>query len=398
MAFPVLKQFFKQRHFLSASVVSAPSIFPQMAHPYTRSLSLDLTEPFVLKKGGKLSHIDVDLQTHGQLNKNGDNAILICHPLTMDANVSNGGDTERSDGWWNFLVGPHRPVDINRFFVICMNVIGGCQGTTGPMSTDPNTGLPFKTNFPEVAIQDMVDVQKMTLLQLGVQHLYAVIGGSLGGMQALEWSVRHPDFLTRCVAIATGPQLSSQGLAFDIVGRQCIINDPDWKKGDYDLEQGGTVSGLALARMIGHITYISKNIMDHKFGRKLQDGRSDEGFNTSFAIESFLTYNSDKFVRRFDPNSYLYISKAMDTYDLYEGFETLDESLKRSKCDFLVVSFSSDWLFPPADSIELATSLARIERRVHHVNIHTDLGHDAFLIDAPEITHMNELVANFLKP
>jgi homoserine O-acetyltransferase len=368
-----------------------------MAPPFTRKVSLDLPEPFILKKGRQLSDIEVDLQTHGELNEDGKNAILICHPLTMDANVSNGSSPDQADGWWNFLVGPGCPVDTNRFFVICMNVIGGCHGTTGPMSTDPDTGKPFKTSFPEVTIQDMVDVQKMTLLQLGVQHLYAVVGGSLGGMQALEWSVRHPDFMTRCVAIATGPQLSSQGLAFDIVGRQCITNDPDWKQGDYDLDQGNTVSGLALARMIGHITYISKNIMDHKFGRKLQDGRSDEGFNTSFVIESFLTYNSEKFVHRFDPNSYLYISKAMDTYDLCEGFTALDDSLQRSKCDFLVVSFSSDWLFPPADSIELVTSLARIERCVHYVNIETDLGHDAFLIDAPEITHMNDLVASFLK-
>lgn len=369
-----------------------------MAEPITRTLKLELPTPLVLKKGGQLEQVEVNLQTHGKLNAKGDNAILVCHPLTMDANVCHEGENKQKDGWWNFLVGPKKAVDTERFFVICCNVIGGCQGSTGPMSNNPQTGQAYKTEFPEVSIQDMVDVQKLTVEQLGVKKLYAVIGGSLGGMQALEWSVRYPELLKRCIAIATGPQLSSQGLAFDIIGRRCITNDPEWKEGQYDIEKGETVSGLALARMIGHITYISKNIMDHKFGRKLQDGSSDDGFNTSFAVESFLKYNSDKFIQRFDPNAYLYLTKAMDTYDLCEGFNDLDESLARSQCDFLLVSFSSDWLFPPADSVDLATSLARLDRRVHYANIETDLGHDAFLINAPEIQPMTQMVTSFLKP
>jgi homoserine O-acetyltransferase len=361
-----------------------------------QSLNLNLEKALKLRKGGQLEDIVVSYQTHGELNKNKDNAILICHPLTMDANVSGERQGPKPDGWWNFLVGPGRPVDTNRFFVVCSNVLGGCQGTTGPISIDQKTGKPYKTSFPEVTIHDMVDVQKLFLDQLGVPELYAVVGGSLGGMQALEWTVRYPDYVKRCAAIATGSQLSSQGLAFDVVGRQCITKDPEWNGGDYDIDTGGAVPGLALARMIGHITYISKNIMDHKWGRKLQDGRSDEGFNTSFAVESFLQYNSEKFIKRFDPNAYLYISKAMDTYDLGDGFDSLDESLKRALCKFLVISFSSDWLFPPEDSIDLATSLARVNRSVHYANIDTDLGHDAFLIDAPEIQHMCHLVENFL--
>jgi homoserine O-acetyltransferase/O-succinyltransferase len=359
-------------------------------------IELPLSEPLVLKKGGTLEKVEIALQTHGHLNATKDNAILICHPLTMDANVSDGGQDHAIPGWWNFLVGPQRPVDTERFFVVCCNVIGGCKGSTGPMSVNPKTQTLYRTEFPEITIQDMVVVQKLLLDHLDVKSCYAVIGGSLGGMQALEWSVRYPHHVQRCIAIATGSQLSSQGLAFDVVGRECITGDPSWNHGRYDSEQGVFVKGLALARMIGHITYISKNMMEEKFGRRLQDGKSDEGFKTAFAIESFLHYNSEKFIQRFDPNSYLYLSKAMDTYDLSEGFASLEDSLARSNCETLVISFSSDWLFPPGDSIQLASTLARLGHKVTYANIETDLGHDAFLIDAPEIAHMKDLVQKFL--
>ena len=362
----------------------------------SKIIQLPLKEPLVLKKGGILEKLEISFQTHGQLNKDKNNAILICHALTGDAHVSDGGNSHSPPGWWNFLVGPGRPVDTNRFFVVCCNVLGGCKGTTGPLSIHPKSKEMYRTSFPDISISDMVMVQKMLLDELGVFSCYAVIGGSLGGMQALEWSVRYPDKVQRCIAIATGSQLSSQGLAFDIVGRECITGDPSWKNGQYDLEQGIYVKGLALARMIGHITYISKNIMEEKFGRRLQDGKSDVGFNTAFAIESFLQYNGEKFIQRFDPNSYLYLTKAMDTYDLSEGFASLDESLARSVCLTLVISFSSDWLFTPEDSIQLASTLARLGRKVTYSNIQTDLGHDAFLIDAPEISHMKDLVHRFL--
>jgi homoserine O-acetyltransferase len=354
------------------------------------TLTLDCPEPLKLKKGGSLTRVEVAYQTMGQLNADASNAILICHPLTMDASV--GGEK----GWWSFMVGPGRPVDTNSFFVICTNVLGGCMGTTGPLSINPSTGIPYRTDFPEVCIRDMVEVQKRVMDHFSIECFHAVIGGSLGGMQALEWSVLYPDKVKRCIAIATGVQLSSQGLAFDVVGRACITSDPAWRSGHYEQEQGETVKGLALARMIGHITYISKNIMEEKFGRKVQDGSSDNGFNTAFAVESFLRYNSEKFIQRFDPNAYLYLTKAMDTFDITEGYASLDESLKRSSCDFLVISFSSDWLFRPSDSIEIANSLARLGRRVTYADIETELGHDAFLIDGDETRHMTDLVNLFL--
>jgi homoserine O-acetyltransferase len=362
-----------------------------MSDAFMSSLSLECQDPLFLKKGGRFSRVDVSYQTLGELNDERSNAVLICHPLTMDAKVGGEG------GWWSFMVGPGRPVDTNRFFVICTNVLGGCMGTTGPLSINPSKGIPYRTEFPEVSICDMVELQKRVLDHFGIDCCYAVMGGSLGGMQALEWSVRYPDKVKRCIAIATGVQLSSQGLAFDVVGRACITGDPAWRGGHYELEQGD-VQGLALARMIGHITYISKNIMEERFGRKLQDGRDDDGFNTAFAVESFLRYNSEKFIQRFDPNSYLYLSKAMDTFDLSEDFCSLDESLRRSTCEFLLVSFSSDWLFPPSDSIEIANSLARLGRRVSYTDIETDLGHDAFLIDGDETKHMADLVHAFLGP
>lgn len=367
-----------------------------MPEEHLNILKLNLEKPFVFKRGGELKEIDVSYETYGELNESKNNAVLVCHPLTMDAHVCNNDDDSISPGWWNFLIGPNKPVDTNKFFVIGMNVLGGCRGTTGPASFKPNTSEPYRTSFPEVTIEDMVDIQKMAVEQLGVKKLKAVLGGSLGGMQVLEWSVRYPEWIEKSIAIATGCQLSSQGLAFDVVGRECILNDPKWENGNYESSEASSINGLALARMIGHITYISKNMMDRKFGRKFQDGRSNEGFNTGFAIESFLHYNSEKFLKRFDPNAYLYLSKAMDTYDMTEGFKDLGESLSRAESSFLIVSFSSDWLFPPGDSIKLATTLSNQGKSVTYANIETELGHDAFLIESKETESMVQLVSNFL--
>jgi len=363
----------------------------------SKLIKLNLKTPFKLKQGGELHEIEVCYETYGTLNESANNAILICHPLTMDAHVSDNGDTNVKPGWWNFLIGPNKPINTHNFFVIGMNVLGGCRGTTGPTSINPKTGTAYRTSFPEVSIEDMVDVQKLAIEQLGVKKLKAVLGGSLGGMQVLEWSVRYPEWVEQSIAIATGCQLSSQGLAFDVVGRACVLNDPKWENGMYDNSGISSITGLALARMIGHITYISKNMMDRKFGRKLQDGRRGEGFNTAFMIESFLHYNSEKFLKRFDPNTYLYLSKAMDTYDMTEGFQNLGHSLSRALSSFLIVSFSSDWLFPPTDSIQLATTLSNQGKSVTYANIETDLGHDAFLIESDETEAMVQLVSNFLK-
>lgn len=360
-------------------------------------VTLDFEHEF--KLGGRLPRAEVQFETHGTLSPDGDNAILICTPLTMDSHVSGedpSGDPKKA-GWWNFLVGSGLAVDTDRHFVICSNVLGGCKGTSGPISIDPKTKEPYRTDFPEVRVEDMVALQKRLIDHLGVKKLYAVIGGSLGGMQALQWAVAFPDMVERCIAIATGSRLSCQGLAFDVVGRQCITSDPSWKDGEYPLDGEDSVGGLALARMIGHITYISKNIMDQKFGRRLQDGQKGEGFATQFAVESFLKYNSERFIHRFDPNSYLYLSKAMDTFDLEEGFASLKDSLARAKSQFLIISFSSDWLFTPEDSIQLASCLLQHRLPVTYANIDTELGHDAFLIDAPEIASMKRLVGGFLE-
>ena len=344
-----------------------------------------------------MTQIQVAYETYGTLNEQGSNAILACHALSMDAHPSNNNDPHVEPGWWNFMVGPNKAIDTLKFFVVCFNVLGGCYGSTGPDSSKPDSERKYLTDFPEVTIEDMVDIQKLALEQLGVKKLHTVIGGSLGGMQALEWSVRHPQLVERTIAIATGASLSPQGLAFDIVGRQCILNDPNWKNGQYQTEDVKNINGLALARMIGHITYISKQAMDVKFGRKLQDGLSDKGFTTAFAVESFLKYNSERFLKRFDPNTYLYLTKCMDTYDMVDGYSNLEESVERTQSKFLIISFSSDWLFPPANSVDLAKALYHKHKEATYVCIETDLGHDAFLIDAPELEAMKQLVRAFIQ-
>ena len=362
----------------------------------TKTITIKLDAPLDLKCGGQLPLVEVAYESYGTLNKEGTNAILVCHALTMDAHASNMDNPDIEPGWWNFLIGPGKPIDTNTFFVVCFNVLGGCKGTTGPLSTNPETSSPYTTDFPEITIEDMVTVQKTALEKLNVTQLYATIGGSLGGMQVLEWSVRYPEMVKYSIAIATGAQLSCQGLAFDIVGRQCILTDPEWNEGHYPPGEEASLTGLATARMLGHITYISKNMMDIKFGREVQGGLSNKGFNTAFAIESFLRYNSEKFIKRFDPNSYLYLSKAMDNYDMSHGFDSLEESLGRSRSEFLIISFSSDWLFPPENSIELAWTLTYCGKTTTYVNIETELGHDAFLVDAPEIEQMKNLIRSFM--
>ncbi len=361
----------------------------------TRILNIPLKAPLALKGGGKLDALEVACETYGALNPARDNAVLLCHPLSMDAHASNNDEPDIEPGWWNFFVGPGRAVDTRRYFVICTNMLGGCKGTTGPLSPRPGGGL-YGTDFPAITVEDMVSVQRRALQELGIGHLHAVIGGSLGGMQVLEWAVRYPDFVDKAVAIATGAHLSPQGLAFDIVGRLSIMNDPEWKQGRYAPEAELQMTGLQVARMIGHITYISRNMMDRKFGRELQNGSEGGTFATAFTVESFLRYQGEKFVKRFDPNSYLYLSRAMDLYDLTEGHEDIAASLARSHCAFLVLSFSSDWLFPPESSLDIALALARIGRHVNYVCIPSELGHDAFLVEEPD-DPQSRLVGAFLR-
>jgi homoserine O-acetyltransferase len=348
----------------------------------------------VLECGRTLGPITLAYETYGQLNAAKDNAILILHALSGDAHVAGRhSPRDKQPGWWDIMVGPGKGFDTEKYFVICSNVIGGCKGSTGPSTPDPRTGRPYGLSFPIVTIRDMVNTQKVLIDHLGIDQLLCVVGGSMGGMQVLQWVVSFPDRVRLAIPIATTSKLSAQAIAFNEVGRQAIQSDPDWKGGDY---YGKTIPrrGLAIARMIGHITYLSDRSMHQKFGRKLQD-KSEYGYNllTDFEVESYLRYKGDHFVKRFDANSYLYISKAMDYFDLTQTNGSLEQVFAGARAKFLVISFSSDWLFPSYQSKEIVTALRRSHAYVIYTEIQTDYGHDAFLLESKQLT---SLITNFL--
>lgn len=347
-----------------------------------------------LEGGQRLGPVTLAYETYGQLSPQCDNAILVCHALSGEAHVAGYHSVEdKAPGWWDAMVGPGKALDTNRFFVVCSNVIGGCKGSTGPSSINPATGRPYGLSFPVVTIADMVNAQQMLLAHLGIEELYAVIGGSMGGMQVLQWVAAYPRRVRLAIPIATTHCLSPQAIAFDEVGRQAILADPDWLGGDY---YGKTAPrrGLSLARMVGHITYLSDASMRQKFGRRLQD-KARYGYDlvTDFQVESYLRYKGDSFVKRFDANSYLYITKAMDYFDLGRAYGSLREAFSRTRARFLVVSFSSDWLFPPYQSREVVTAVRQNGLDVVYTEIETDYGHDAFLLEAESLTR---LVSGFL--
>jgi len=348
-----------------------------------------------LECGRKLGPITLAYETYGRLNEDKSNAILIVHALTLDAHVA--GKNHPDDpkpGWWDNAVGPGKAFDTNKYFVICSNVIGGCKGSTGPSSINPETGRPYGLDFPMVTILDMVHAQKQLIDHLGIKQLMCVAGGSMGGMQVLQWTVSYPEMVRLAMPIATTARLSAQAIAFDAVGRHAIMSDPNWNNGDY---YGRSIpsSGLAIARMIGHITYMSDVSMHQKFGRGLQDkSEPDYDFVTEFQVESYLNYRGESFVNRFDPNSYLYITKAMDYFDLALPSGELRKELAGVKAAFLVVSFSSDWLFPPYMSKEIVSALRRNNIDVSYAEIQSDYGHDAFLV---EVDTLGRLITNFLE-
>lgn len=348
-----------------------------------------------LECGRRLGPVTLAYETYGRLTEAKDNAILIVHALTGDAHAA-GFHSPKDDrpGWWDDMIGPGKAFDTNKYFIVCSNIIGGCKGSTGPSSIDPATGERYCLSFPFVTISDMVNAQKMLIDHLGIERLLAVAGGSMGGMQVLEWAVRYPDMVRLVIPIATTSRLSPQAIAFDEVGRQAIMSDPDWMGGNY---YGKTVPshGLAIARMIGHITYLSDKSMHKKFARRLQD-KSGYGYNfvTDFQVESYLRYKGDSFVKRFDANSYLYISKAMDYFDLNQPTGSLAKTFANLKSKFLVVSFSSDWLFPSYQSREIVSALRKNDVDVVYIEIKTDAGHDAFLLEFKQLTR---LITNFLE-
>ena len=359
----------------------------QSISPDSLTLRLNPNSPLRMDSGAVLAPLTIAYQTYGALNAAKSNALLICHALSGDQHVANPHPVTGRPGWWETMVGPGRPFDTNRLFVICSNVIGGCMGSTGPTSINPETREPFGLDFPIVTIADMVRAQALLIDHLGIDTLLCVAGGSMGGMQVLQWAATYPDRVFAALPIATAARHSSQNIAFHEVGRQAIMADPDWRGGRYLVEGTRPGKGLAVARMAAHITYLSESALHRKFGRNLQDRAARTfSFDADFQVESYLRHQGAIFVERFDPNSYLYMTRAMDYFDLAADYGgSLASAFKGSRTRFCVVSFTSDWLFPTSDLRALVRALNAGGASVSFVEIETDRGHDAFLLDVPEL-------------
>jgi homoserine O-acetyltransferase len=349
-----------------------------------------------LDSGAQLPGLEIAYRTYGQLNATKSNAVLVCHALTLDQHVASEHPVTGKPGWWTQFVGPGRPLDPDRHFIICSNVVGGCMGTTGPSSIDPKTGRPYGLSFPVITIADMVRAQAMLIDAMGIDTLFSVIGGSMGGMQVLQWAADYPERLYSAVCIAGAARHSAQNIAFHEVGRQAIMADPDWRGGDYARDGVRPEKGLAVARMAAHITYLSEAALQRKFGRELQRDGLSWGFDADFQVESYLRHQGASFVDRFDANSYLYITRAMDYFDLATAHGgVLGEAFRRARnVRFCVLSFTSDWLYPTAESRAIVRALNAAGGRASFVEIDTDKGHDAFLLDEPV---MKAAVRGFLE-
>jgi homoserine O-acetyltransferase len=356
----------------------------------------ELGGPLELEKGGRLAAVTVAYETYGTLNAARDNAILVCHAISGDSHVARHAPDD-DPGWWEIMVGPGRPVDTDHFFVVCVNLLGGCRGTTGPGSTNPATGKPYGSSFPTVTVGDSVEVQRRLLESLGIEKLVAVVGGSLGGHQALSWAAKFPDRVRAIVPLATSPRLTSQALAFDVVGRNAIRRDPDYHGGQYYGREHTPEVGLAIARMIGHITYLSTEAMKKKFDAdRLRPRDVDTDFEKVFSVGSYLGHQGDRFVERFDANTYIALSMAMDLFDLGSTAEKLAETLRpAAHCRWLIISFTSDWLFPPEQSREIVNALIANRIPVTYCNVESACGHDAFLLP-DEFPIYGEMVRAFL--
>ncbi len=349
-------------------------------------------QKLLLESGRQLGPITIAYETYGRLNKDRSNAILITHALSGDSHVAGYHQGETRPGWWDEMVGPGKAFDTNLYYIICSNVLGGCRGSTGPSSLNPETGKPYALDFPIITIADMVKCQKLLMDYLGIKRLFSIAGGSMGGMQVLQWVADYPEMVRSAIPIATTLRHSAQQIAFDEVGRQAIMSDPDWNNGNY-YGRRPPAKGLALARMIGHITYMSEYSMAKKFGRRLK-GKEKYGFSFTqdFEVEGYLRYRGDNFVQRFDANSYLYITKAMDYFDLISDYG--QNLFKGVKTRFLVLSFSSDWLYPPENSKEIVRALKKQGVEVTYCELPSNYGHDAFLVELEEET---KLIKSFLE-
>ncbi len=365
------------------------------ARPLKHAQQVTFHEPLRLELGGSLREVSVTFETYGRLSPQRDNAVLICHALSGDSHVA-AHDEADDPGWWDILVGPGKPIDTDRCFVICPNILGGCRGTTGPNRIDPGRGRPYAADFPAITVGDIVEVQRRLTAHLGIERLMAVVGGSLGGHMVLTWATRFPQQVAGAIALATSARLTSQALAFDVVGRNAILRDPAFQNGDYYDQGHGPIVGLAIARMLGHITYLSREAMMQKFdAQRLQPRDVQTQFETKFSVGSYLAYQGDRFGERFDANSYLTLTSAMDLFDLGETPEKLRATLARATCRWLLVSYTSDWLFPAFQSQELVAHLIGLNQPVTYCNVETDCGHDAFLLP-DQIEVYGDLVHSFL--
>ncbi len=348
----------------------------------------DIDEPFILESGKTLENITVAYETYGELNSDKSNAILICHALTGDSHAAGWHKGADKPGWWEIVIGPGKILDSEKYFLICSNVLGGCKGTTGPSSINPKTGHEYGIDFPVITIKDMVDVQKVLVDSFGIKQLYAVIGGSMGGMQVIQWTISYPDMMKKAIPIATTARSSPQQIAFNEVGRQAIFSDPCWNGGDYYSTGKIPRNGLSLARMIAHITYLSDESMYLKFGRDLQD--KDEisyDFSLDFQVESYLHHQGESFVKRFDANSYLYITKAVDLFDVAVN-NSVVEGFKDVKAKIEVISVDSDWLYPTEQSTEIVAALNANDVEVSFSEIKSSYGHDAFLLEKGQLHYL----------
>ena len=372
---------------MNSSTENRNSDMGQASPRFEPVMRFGMDAPLVLDCGASLAPLEIAYQTYGTLNAARSNAILVCHALTGDQYVASTHPLSGRPGWWNTIVGPGRPVDTDHYFVICANVIGGCIGSTGPTSINPATGKPYGLSFPVITIGDMVNAQARLVEALGIEQLFCVIGGSMGGMQVLQWAYDYPDKVFCAVPIATAAWHSAQNIAFHEVGRQAIMADLDWCNGDYLAQDKRPEKGLAVARMAAHITYLSESALHDKFGRNLQDRQKvGFGFEADFQVESYLRYQGSAFVDRFDANSYLYLTRAMDYFDLAAEYgDVLAEAFRGTPTRFCVVSFTSDWLFPTSESRDIVQALNASAANVSFVEIETQKGHDAFLLEEPEL-------------
>ncbi|WP_440908978.1 homoserine O-acetyltransferase MetX [Candidatus Pelagibacter sp.] len=352
--------------------------------------TLIVKKPLTLDCGRVINNFPIAYETYGKLNEKKDNAILIFHALTGDQFVTGKNPVTNKDGWWSYAVGPGKSIDSDKYFLICANVISGCMGSFGPSHIDPETNNSYGTNFPVITINDMVNAQVNLLDHFGIDKLFSVIGGSMGGMQVLQFVSNFPDKAKTAVPIACTSSHSAQNIAFNELGRQSIMADPNWINGDYQKENKNPSNGLSVARMAAHITYLSKKGLENKFGRKLQE-RDDLkfGFDADFQIESYLRYQGSVFVDRFDANSYLYITRAMDYFDLPRKFEgSLSKAFNNTKTKFFIISFTSDWLYPTQENKEIVIALNSIGADVGFAEIESDKGHDSFLLDVPDFLNV----------